>query len=483
MITPHMLDHKTIQDLRRPLNNLEAKIVRIAMSNPSTITEETLAWLRYIVSFARLITVRNSAGEDVDVQERLSRYRWLILHALKPLLQRRDPVQGLLASLPKLIAETQCERAKLLEHSSLDEKALEEEVCQRQLILVSGGGGGCGYGYAGVFQSIHRAGLQPKMLSGTSIGSLLSLFRARSEAFDQLPMFEAVRRLRWTKVFRVLEISNRYGVPATLRLYLRDALDTMFTMKDGRAVTFNDCKIPLLICTTGLTVDAFKHDLSYYEHLMDDTMSWGHRFRPGRVRRIVRMTSILYEFLSNPEAMREVIFGADELTRQADILDAAGFSSAVPGLIHYDVLRDDPRMKQLLDKMYGQFGITRLTEGGLVNNVPVRPAFIEVMKGRIKRRNPFILALDCFSPQLTSLWYPVQQLVVPNVKENLFYANHYFTLKRRLPAINVVPNVTQATKAIEWTSQELSSHMPFITRMCQTHQNLPFERIGQVGLI
>ena len=478
-----MLDHKTTQELRRPLNNLEAKIVRIAMSHPSTITEEALSWLRYIVSFARLTTVRNSAGEDIDVQEGLSRYRWLILHELKPLVQRRNPVQGLLNSLPKLIVETQRERGKILEHTQLDQKALEEEVCQRQLILVSGGGGGCGYGYAGVFQSLHRAGLQPKMLSGTSIGSLISLFRARADVFDQLPMFEAVRRLRWSKVFRVLEVSNRYGVPATLRLYLRDALDTIFTTKDGRAVTFNDCDIPLLICATGLTVDAFKHDLTYYEHLMDDAVNWGHRFRPGRVRRIVRMTSILYEFFSNPEAMREVIFGSDELTRDADILDAAGFSSAVPGLIHYDVLRDDPRMTHLLDKMYGQFGITRLTEGGLVNNVPVRPAFIEVMKGRITRRNPFILALDCFSPQLTSMWYPVQQLVTPNVKENLFYANHYFSLKKRLPAINVVPTVSHATKAIEWTSQEFSSHMPFVTRMCQEHQNLPFERVTQVGLV
>lgn len=477
-----MIENKARQELRRPLNTLEEKIVRIAMSNPSSVSEEALSWLRYIVSFARLTTVRNSAGEDIELRENLSRFRWLVLHELLPLVQRKNPVPALLASLPKLTAETQRERIKILEHTKLDAKALEEEVCQRQLVIVSGGGGGCGYGYAGVFQTLHRAGLQPKLLAGTSIGSLISVFRARADIFDQLPMYEAVRRLKWSKVFRILEVSNRYGVPATLRLYLRDALDSMFVTKDGRSVTFNDCEIPFLICATGLTVDAFKHDLSYYEHFMDDAVRQGQRFRPGTVRRIIRMTSILYEFFSNPEAMREIIFGADDLTREADVLDAAGFSSAVPGLIHYDVLRDDPRMTHLLDKMYGEFGITRLTEGGLVNNIPVRPAFQEVMKGRITRRNPFILALDCFSPQMTSMWYPIQQLVLPNVKENIFYANHYFSLKRRLPALNVVPTISQATKSIEWTSKEFSSHLPFVTRMCLTHQDLPFESIKQVGL-
>ena len=42
-----------------------------------------------------------------------------------------------------------------------------------------------------------------------------------------------------------------------------------------------------------------------------------------------------------------------------------------------------------------------------MNNVPARPAYAEVMRGRIGRRNPFVVALDCFSPRARSLaWYP-----------------------------------------------------------------------------
>jgi hypothetical protein len=244
----------------------------------------------------------------------------------------------------------------------------------------------------------------------------------------------------------------------------------MFMMPDGESMTFADCEIPLLIVTTGLTVNSFKHDLDYYEHFMDDAVRTGFRFQLSRLKRMAKILSVIQEFVSNPEALREVVFGADEITLQADVLDAAGFSAAIPGLIHYDVLRDDPRMTALLDKLYAEYGITRLGEGGLVNNVPARPAFAEVMSGRITRRNPFVLSLDCFSPQPSSLmWYPVQQLVQRNVKQNLPYSNYYISLQKRLPAVNVVPSVGQITKAMKWTMDELAEHLPFISRMCATH--------------
>ena len=375
------IDIKQYRHLRNPLQQLEAKLVRVSMAEPSVLSGRRLDWLRYVISFARLGLVQNSSGEEVDLREMLSRHRWWVYHQMTPLLQHRHPAKYLVQQLPMLSAETNLIRKRILTHTNLDEQALNQEVCERQLVVVSGGGGGGGYGYAGVMQTLHRFNLQPKLLAGTSIGALVSMFRARTEVFDQQPMVEAVRRLRWGTVFRVLDVNNRYGLPATLRLYLRDALGGMFALDGGRSLTFNDCEIPLLIVTTGLTVDAFKHDLSYYEHLMDDTVT-NSRFRPSRLRRVVKVTSLLYEFLSNPEALREVVFGADDTTREADVLDAAGFSAAVPGLIHYDVLRDDPRMKELLDKLYAEHGITRLTEGGLVNNIPARPAFEEVVQGK-----------------------------------------------------------------------------------------------------
>ncbi len=426
--------------------------------------------MRYVLSFARLTDVRNRDGEDIAVAGYLANHRQRVLDTLRPHLDGTDDtLWGAVRVLPDLVHETRRARAMLLERVPLDRDALEEEVTTRQLVVAGGGGGGSGYGYAGAYRLLHRAGLQPELLAGTSMGSLISMFRARRRVFDGLPLVEAARRLQWNTVFRVLEMESRYGLPATLRLYLRSALGHLFLTEDGRPTTFHDLEVPLLIVTTGITVDALKHDLSYYEHFLDDAVRPGMVFKYGRIRRLGQLATVMGEFLANPDTLREIVFGADPNTMEADVLDAAGFSSAVPGVIHYDIIRDDQRMKRLLDHLYAEYGITRLSEGGLVNNVPARPAWTEVMRGRLGRRNPFVVALDCFAPSPRSLaWFAVQQVVRPNVKANIPYSHLYWQLERRLSPVNLVPSVDQVALAMDWTSEELQSELPFIVEGCRT---------------
>ncbi|MEC7986955.1 MAG: patatin-like phospholipase family protein [Myxococcota bacterium] len=453
--------------IRKPLQDIEGVLVRLAMAHPVEMTEPILDDLRYIVSFARMTTVRNSDGVDIYVADALTLHRKWIQDFLNRLLDSKSSLD-VLSHLPKLREETRVMRRKILHHFPLDRDSLEAEVCERQLVLVLGGGGGGGYGYTGALNLLNRYKLQPSLLAGTSIGALVGMFRARNYIYDPLPMYEAAKQLQWNTVFRVLEMKSRYGIPATLRLYLRHSLGSMFQYEDGSFMRFSTAEIPLLVVTTGITMDAFKHDLSYYEHFMDDALLEGERLRVSRIRRVTRIFSIIQEFLSNREALKEVVFGLDPLTMEADVLDAAGFSAAVPGLIHYDIIRDSPKMHRLLEALYAEYGITRLGEGGLVNNVPSRPAYQAVMQGRITRRNPFVLSMDCFSPQTRSLlWYPIQQLVQFNVRQNLPYSSLYFALNKRLKAINVVPSVDQISKAIEWTISEFEPHMPYISRMCK----------------
>ena len=77
----------------------------------------------------------------------------------------------------------------------------------------------------------------------------------------------------------------------------------------------------------------------------------------------------------------------DLLVGDVDALDAAGFSSALPGVIHYDVFRDDPRMHSLLTQYMGDHGIARFIDGGLVDNLPARAAWRAVHKGEIGTRS------------------------------------------------------------------------------------------------
>ena len=53
-----------------------------------------------------------------------------------------------------------------------------------------------------------------------------------------------------------------------------------------------------------------------------------------------------------------------------DAVDAAGFSSAVPGVLHYDMTRDDPRMTEMLETLMEREDVVGLVDGGVANNVP-----------------------------------------------------------------------------------------------------------------
>ena len=110
-----------------------------------------------------------------------------------------------------------------------------------------GGGGGSGYGYPGGYTLLNRRGLQPELVAGTSIGALMGVFRARTRIFDLAPMVAAAESLSWQNVFRALDLDSRYGLPATLRLYLRAAIGNLFEHPDGTPMTLADLELPMLI--------------------------------------------------------------------------------------------------------------------------------------------------------------------------------------------------------------------------------------------
>ena len=454
---------------RKPFEELEAGILQRSIDRPDEVLPNLLGGLRYVVNFAKLTTVRGADGQDVDVKEFLTRHSARTQAALKARLGSKEPtLWAAVRVLPELVAETRAARDALQQRFGLDRESIDREVCNRKIVLVLGGGGGAGYGYAGVFRLLARKGLDPHLLCGTSIGALSAIFRARRARHDPSPIFASMRKLTWQKVFNFGPEASRYGLPATLRLHLRRAVGHLFTDDDGHVLTMGELSIPTHIVTTGLTIDALKHELGYYEHFLDDVVRPGMIFRMNRVARVGNIANIFRELMSDPQALREVVFGEDPETMGADCVDAAGFSAAVPGLLHYDILRDDPRMRALMDRLYAKYGITRLTEGGVVNNVPSKVGFRSAMAGTLDgHRNVFILAVDCFAPRLSShVFFPIQQIVRPNVHENRPYANVYVAQTKTLNPINLVPNVQQISQASAWAQRDVEPHIPLMARTC-----------------
>src|SRR3982074_727213 len=103
-----------------------------------------------------------------------------------------------------------------------------------------------------------------------------------------------------------------------------------------------------------------------------DPSRWGVR---ALHRSVQRLTAAISELARIPRLTARLVFGASEERRQADGVHAAAVPASVPGVIHYDVLRDDPRMHELLHGLLERHDLLRLCDGGVVDNVPVRNAW------------------------------------------------------------------------------------------------------------
>ncbi len=453
-------------DRRRGLDRLERRIVRLHVESPDPEADPLIDGLRYALSFARLTAVRNVDGDDVHVMGFLTDHARFVEETIGNRVQRHaKTVWPAIRELPEVLRRTRLMRAALLEKYPIDRDSLEAEVTTRLLAVASGGGGGAGYVYPGAYEMLERGGLIPDLMSGTSIGALMSLFRCRRRRWDFAPWVGAARSLTWSGVFKVLQSENRYGLPATLRLYLRGAIGHLFRHEAHGFMRLSDMEIPLYVVTTGLTVDALKHDLDFYEHLLDDDVA--RRGIRGGVAGGFKAIAMLREFMSRPDALVEVVLGRAAGTEDFDAMDAAGFSAAIPGIIHYDVLRDDPRMRRILGALYASRGITRLGEGGMVSNVPARIAWETAMKGTFGRRNVFVLALDCFAPQTRRLpWIPVQQGVrTANVMADRKFADLYVSFPHTLSPMNLVPATRDALAAVSWGRDRMQPYMPFVREM------------------
>ena len=458
---------------RRPLDRLEAAMVRLYLAKPDENARRVLDRLRYVVSFARLTAVQNPDGADIDLLGLLGPHAVSVTGRLEPQVAAAKSLWDVARLLPELTADTRRARASLLAHAIVDRSALEAEVTTRLLAIASGGGGGAGYVFPGAYEVVERAGLVPDLMVGTSIGSLMSMFRARRRQYDPAPMVAAGRSLAWTNVFRVLETEHRYGLPATLRLYLRAAIGSLFRTPGGRPLRISDMEIPLYIVTTGITVDGLAHGLETYEHLLDAEVRVGGP--RGVVQGAFKLVNILREFWSRPDALVEMVLGRTAGTEDFDVLDGAGFSASIPGLIHYDVLRDDPHMKALLDDLYARWGITRLAEGGMVSNVPARIAWETAIAGTFGRRNVFVLALDCLAPTWRQPLFLALALAVraANGTADRAFADLYVPMTQSLSPTNLVPAIGDFLTAIRWGREQTSPHVPFLVEMMRPIPVLP----------
>jgi predicted acylesterase/phospholipase RssA len=466
----------SLPDLRRPwlreLQAMELTLMRAVVEDPAFLAPHDESALRWALSLARISKVNVLASEGtptlVDIDHATNTYRERLHRMLEPFVTAervisKDGVRGSVARVRELVA---AERKSLLQlfGARMPYRSLDRATRKRPLALVMGGGGGTGYVYVGAMAVLDEAGLVPSLIAGTSMGSILGAFRARIKGLDLSNIRGLLARLSWKKVFRLFETGSRFGLPATLKLYLREVIGQEFEREGGGFLTLNELEIPLRVTIAGLVEgppEKKRELVDKYAHLLDGVEHAGAlRTRAGSIARA------LGEFTKQP--VRAIYVGGDELTKSFDVLDAIGFSSAVPGIIHYDILRDDPRMVELAEALMKREGVFRFVDGGLADNLPAREAWRSIQAGAVGDRDPFVLAFDAFAPQLTTrhlLFLPLMRIAAENSRTGREVAHLTVTFKNVLSPLAVVPTPNDFVRAMDNGKKELEPHVAVIRKM------------------
>jgi predicted acylesterase/phospholipase RssA len=455
----------------RPFDEAEASLVRALIKRPDRLPRIQELVLRQALNLARLWVVSGSGGECV-VGPQLGPLR----DKVRPLAERiaktndLDPLS--LANDAQQIQPMLREKREsiLQQHlGRLSPGDLDKELGDKALVLVLGGGGGCGYVHLGMFSVLESLNLLPKLICGSSMGSILGLFRAREVHFRDATVRAVTHGLTFNKLFRVLDAETRYSMPGTLRLYLRSAISRFFVSDRGETLRMKEMSIPFVCVVTGVRREIARQAAAY-ERVFQNSMRKGALGRLLHVKDLVQnMALFMAQLMATPGAIRPIPLGSDDHSKEFDVIDAVGFSSAVPAIIQYDVTRDDPRMHDLIRSTLERWDVDHFADGGLSANVPARFAWEHVQGGHLKTRNAFIVGFDCFAPQIrrNMLFIPIQRLAAENVSRDRAFAHHVFTYKQVLSPASLIPKHTAVDLAIEYGRSEFEKEAPFIQKMLE----------------
>lgn len=454
------LNQAASRQLKEHLERLECGVVREITNNPEWLSHNDAASLRWALSLARISKVMLEQGKpelDVNLGQSQDRFRAelfaLISFAESP--QRGFNHEKININLKNIEKLAKKHRSDLLSLYSgiLPKHALDEATRRRPLVLTLSGGGGTSFVFVGAFQALQESGITPSAITGSSMGAILGAYRARTKTFSLDNIYSLVEKTSWTKIAQAYSGPSRFGIPGTFRIYLRDVVGYEFE-KDGEFMQLKDLSIPLRVCVAGLssTVPVKEEEIAAYARIID-------------VAHVKSIIATIMDFAQKP--LKRIYLGADALTKEFDVLDAIGFSAAIPGVFHYDILRNDPRMIALITNLFEREKISRLIDGGFVDNLPSQEAIKIVNDGECDGYDPFALALDGFSPGLNRhlLFYPVMRFAMENSREGHEAAHLSIIFKHVLSPINLVPTKETFQYALNQGYEEFSPHLPFIRKM------------------
>jgi predicted acylesterase/phospholipase RssA len=477
-----------LEDQLLRLQRMEANLVVGLFDHPGVVSRPVEHRLRYAINLAALDTfqpgaaVRGGRTSRDDVRVRtpgLRRWRERLFGGVRRALLgstgTKERVEAAARALEPDVPRMAKVRAEILEKyaGQLSARELDQEIGIKTLVSVAGGGGGAGYVYIGAWDVLQAAGLVPGYVVGSSIGSVLGLFRSLRKEGDFDAYVGLAKAMKAEEIFRIVSLNARYGLPGVMRLFLHEGIGSAFRDEEGMELLLSDLEIPFDAVVAGVRRGAMDETPEQYaasHHLPEDRRPSPLQLRARIARQLVRIVGFI-----NPRVVQEIVIGADALTGDFNAVDAAGFSAAIPGVLHYDVTHDDPHMNGILPELMAQNDVVALVDGGVANNVPAGTAWRQIQKGRIGTRNCYYLAFDCLHPQLSlgHIWLqPLARALRYQVLLNERYAQQRIEFRPTLSPVNLLPRAADLDRAVAWGRSQMSEELPRIQKF--------FERVRWV---
>ncbi|OBI72734.1 patatin-like phospholipase family protein [Mycobacterium asiaticum] len=465
------------------LQKMENRLVRNQLAHPDVLAPEDLRRLRYILNFARLADFEPGAAGpggrrgrgDISVGAEVGPWRSRVVDALYgPLREETDPVKALTAArevLRTLTDEQDDQRSVLIERHPNDFSAaeLDAEVGYKKLVTILGGGGGAGFVYIGGVQRLLEAGQLPDYLIGSSFGSILGSLVARELPIPIEEYVDWAKTVSYRAILGPERLRRRHGMAGLFTLRFDEFAHALLSREDGERLRMSDLAIPFDVVIAGVRRQPYAALPSRFRRPeLAALQGRSVPFRPIGIGPLVAARMWQVSAFIDLRVVKPVVVTGDDPALDFDVLDAASFSSAIPGVLHHETR--DPRMLPLLDDLCAERDIAALVDGGAASNVPVELAWKRVRDGKLGTRNACYLAFDCFHPQWDSrhLWLaPILQAIQLQMLRNLPYADHLVRFDRTLSPINLAPSAAAIDRACRWGRNSVDKAIPVTSALLQ----------------
>ncbi|HVQ51289.1 MAG TPA: patatin-like phospholipase family protein [Mycobacterium sp.] len=465
------------------LQKMENRLVRHHLAAPDVLSSEELRRLRYILNFARLADFEPGAAGpggtrgrgDVSVGAELAPWRARVVDELfGSLREERDAVTALTTAREVLVGllDDQDERRRLLAERHGNDFSLAEldaEVGYKKLVTVPGGGGGAGFVYIGGMQRLLEAGHVPDYMIGASFGSIIGAVVGRALPVPIEEYVAWAKTVSYRAILGSERMRRRHGLTGMFSLRFDEFADAMFRREDGERMRMSDMAIPYDAVIAGVRRQSFavlparfrRQQLAALRLRSIPHLPIG--IGPQVAARMWQVAAFI-----DSRVVKPIVIGGDDPTRDFNVVDAASFSSAIPGVLHHET--SDPRMMPILDDLCDENGVSAIVDGGAASNVPVELAWKRVRDGKLGTRNACYLAFDCFHPQWDPkhLWLvPITQAIQLQMVRNAPYADHLVRFAPTLSPANLAPSVATIDRACEWGRISVDRAIPVTAALLQ----------------